>query len=164
MSEKWPRIPPFLAPSHFPHSPAQLLLKIYSRLEVRSLISVTQHSPASSASLIISPLSPSCPISFLSYYKCDVIYNYKFLNFLPLFRQFPQRLWLTPRLTSISRPHSLCLIFSLPHPPNSNASKRILIQIQARSPISFQWQSVLCDFSGVSELFWFQGTESACLL
>lgn len=38
------------------------------------------------------------------------------------------------------------------------------MQIQAQSPINFQWQSLFCDFSGMSELFWSQETETVCLL
>lgn len=131
MSEKWPLIPPFSAPRRFTLSPAQWLLKVYSRPDVRSLISVTQRYPAPSASLTKPPLSFSLPISSLSCYKCDIVCGYTGLNSLPLFRQFPQWLWLTPRLTSIPRPHSLCLTFS-------DASKRSLIPTQAQFPISFQ--------------------------
>lgn len=59
----------------------------------------------------------SSPILFFSYYKCDMICRYKFLKFSFLSQQFPQWLWLTPRLTSIPCPRSLCLIYNLPYPP-----------------------------------------------
>lgn len=132
MSEKWLRIPPFSAPRSFTLSPAQWLLKVYSRLDVHSLVSVTQRYPAPSTSLTKPPLSFSLLISFLSCYECDIVCGYTCLSSLSLLLQFPQWLWLTPRLTSIPHPHSLCLVFS-------DASKRSLIPTQVQFPISFQY-------------------------
>lgn len=65
MNEKWLLIPFFSAPSHFTLSPAQLLFKVYSRLDMHSSISMTQHYCAAST-LTVKRLSFSLTI-FSSY-------------------------------------------------------------------------------------------------
>lgn len=100
---------------------------------------------------------------FFSYYKCDIIYGYKFLKSLPFFWQFPQWFWLTPKMASTPHHHSFRLTYNLPYHPT------VILQTGSwykskHSSFLVSNDKVCSVTSLVSKLLWVQGTKTACLL